>query len=323
MTHTALIADIGGTNTRVALAHGPEIDHSTIHRYANAKFPGFESVIAEYLRQTGGANVQRACVAVAGPVRDGAASMTNLDWQLDRETISRATGAPVENVAVLNDLQAQGHALGHLEPSSLTPVVTSSATPGPNAAQLVINVGTGFNAAPVLATASGRYVPASEAGHANMPIRTEEELRLCRYVETAHGFPAVEDVLSGRGLERVYQWRGTESEASAELRGAEIIAAACDGSDPRAVEAVEVFLRILGTVSGNLALIHLPFGGIFLVGGVALGLAPLLTTPTFATAFRDKGRFAGFMGNFSVTLVQDDYAALIGSAHHLNSHTLT
>lgn len=318
---TFLIADIGGTNTRLALARGADLDHASIHRYRNAHFPGFDSVVSAYLEQVGRPALDGAAVAVAGPVRDGAASMTNLDWQLGRESIARSTGVAPEAVAVLNDLQAQGHALGYLDPGALTPVIAaapSAAAPGPHAAQLVVNIGTGFNCAPVLATGTGRYVPAAEAGHANMPIRTDEELRLCRFVETAHGFPAIEDVLSGRGLERVYQWRAAEAGSPAELRGAEIIAAASDGSDPRAVEAVECFLRILGTVTGNLALIHLPFGGIYLVGGVALGLRPLLSRPSFADAFRDKGRFAGFMGNFSVSLVEDDYAALIGAAQHLH-----
>ena len=68
---------------------------------------------------------------------------------------------------------------------------------------------------------------------------------------------------------------------------------------------------------GNLALIHLPFGGIFLVGGVARAFAPYLGRLGFETAFRDKGRFAGFMGNFPVTAVTDDFAALTGCASHM------
>ena len=78
-----------------------------------------------------------------------------------------------------------------------------------------------------------------------------------------------------------------------------------------------MFTRILGTVSGNLALVHLPFGGVYLVGGVARHVAPFLEPFGFVDAFRDKGRFAGFMQNFAVTVVEDDYAALTGAAAHL------
>lgn len=318
MAHPAnsllLVADIGGTNTRVALAEGRQILPDTIRRYSNAEFPGLESVLRRYIEDEGDVDPKAACVAVAGPVRDGRATLTNLDWTIDKTTLMRATRA--ETVAILNDLQAQGHALGHLDPSVIRPIL---AGPGgqAHAARLVIGVGTGFNAAPVFETANGRLVPPSEAGHANLPIRTDADLRLCRYVETAHGFPGVEDVLSGRGLERAYAWLGDEAGDPRERSAQQIMESCADGQDERAIEAARIFTRILGTVAGNLALIQLPFGGIYLVGGVSRAFAPYLDRFGFGEAFRDKGRFAGFMSNFSVSVVEDDYAALSGSAAHL------
>ncbi len=312
----SVVADIGGTNTRVALADGPRVLAKTIRRYANKDFPGLETILRQFIEDEDGVDAAAACVAVAGPVRDGRAHMTNLDWTIDAATVARATQA--ETVSILNDLQAQGHALGHLEADSVQTVVEATGEPpSPQAARLVVGVGTGFNAAPVYETAAGRLVPPSECGHANLPIRTERELRLCQFVSTAHGFPAVEDVLSGRGLERVYAFIGDEAGDPREVGAAEIMAACADDSDPRAGEAVALFARMLGTVCGNLALIQLPFGGVYLVGGVARAFAPYLAQFGFADAFRDKGRFAGFMGNFGVSVVVDDYAALTGSAAHL------
>lgn len=311
---TALVADIGGTNTRVALASGRHILPDTIRRYCNADFPGLESVLRRYIADHGGAAPTAVCVAVAGPVRDGRATMTNLDWTIDHATLIRATGA--STAAILNDLQAQGHALGFLPPAQIRTIL-----PGPDgtaqAAKLVIGIGTGFNAAPVFDLDAGRVVAASESGHANLPIRNEMELRLCQYVSTAHGFPAVEDVLSGRGLERVYAFLGEEAGTPREAAAQDIMSACDNDSDPRAVAAAQLFTRILGTVCGNLSLIQLPFGGVYLVGGVARAFAPHLTRFGFADAFRDKGRFAGFMGNFAVHVIEDDYAALTGSAAHL------
>lgn len=318
MTHPknkyALVADIGGTNTRVALADGRRILSETIRRYSNAEYPGLETVLRRYISDEGGVDPVSACVAVAGPVRDGRATMTNLDWTIDKETLSRAVKS--ETVAILNDLQAQGHALGYLQDANIRTIIDGP-TGGPNAARLVVGVGTGFNAAPVFDTEFGRLVTPSESGHANLPIRTEHELRLCQFVSNAHGFPAVEDVLSGRGLERVYAFLGNEAGTPSEAKAQDIMAACSDRSDPRAVEAAQVFTRILGTVCGNLSLIQLPFGGVYLVGGVARAFAPYLTEFGFADAFRDKGRFAGFMGNFQVNVIEDDYAALTGSAAHL------
>ena len=275
-TTLSLVADIGGTNTRVALADGKVVRQGSTRRFRNADHPGLETILRLYLDQAGVAECGGTCVAIAGPVRDGVASMTNLDWTIDNAALTRATGA--ERVAILNDLQAQGHALGHIAADKLAPVIEGPAQD--HAAKLVVGAGTGFNAAPVHETPWGRIVAASECGHINMPIRTEADLRLARFVETAHGFPGVEDVLAGRGLERLY-------------------------------------VRLMGAELANLALTHLPFGGIFLIGGVARAFQPFFTRFDFAGAFRDKGRFAGFMANFAVTIIEDDYAALTGCAVYL------
>ena len=310
----SLVADIGGTNTRVALAQGREIRAGSIRRYANADFPGLESVLRRYIEDEGGVDPEGACVAVAGPVREGRATMTNLDWTIDRETLARATKA--ERVAILNDLQAQGHALGYIDEANIRTILKGPDA-SPHSAKLVVGVGTGFNAAPVFDLDHGRVVTPSESGHANLPIRDARELRLCEFVSTAHGFPAVEDVLSGRGLERVYAFLGQEESDPREKSAREIMEAMERGDDARADEAVRMFTRVLGTVCGNLALIQLPFGGVFLVGGVARAFAPYMQSHGFGDAFRDKGRFAGFMSNFAVHVVEDDYAALVGCAAHL------
>ncbi len=185
---------------------------------------------------------------------------------------------------------------------------------------LVINVGTGFNAAPVHDTEWGRIVTASECGHVNMPIRTEADLRLAHYVETAHGFPGVEDVMSGRGLERLWGFVTTEAGSPSERSAAEIMKAIDEGKDPHATATARLFTRLLGAEAGNLALIHLPFGGIYLVGGVARAFTEHLAPLGFTEAFRDKGRFAGFMQNFAVTILEDDYAPLTGCAAYLAQH---
>jgi glucokinase len=306
---TYLLADVGGTNTRVALGRGRAVLPETIRRFRNRDFVNLAPVIAAYLAERDGPAIDGACVCVAGPVANGVGALTNLDWSIDETRLAEATGAAT--CAVLNDLQAQGHALGHLPAGAVQEVLAGTAT---GATRLVIGVGTGFNAAPVHDVPIGRLVPPGEAGHAAMPVRSEADLRLATFVSSAHGFPAVEDVLSGRGLERIYHWLSHEAGDGTELSAAEIMARLDD--DPRARATVMHFVRLLGAEAGNLALIHLPLGGVYLVGGVARAVGPYLHEG-FAEAFRDKGRFAGFMANFSVGLVTDDFAALTGCAAYL------
>lgn len=312
-TTYALVADIGGTNTRVALADSAIVRKETIKRYQNAAYPGLADVLHAYLGDIGGAKPLATCVAVAGPVSNGSAAMTNFDWTMNLQTLRDATHAGT--VDILNDLQAQGHSVGYLTADMLHPVLHGT-PPASQASSLVINVGTGFNASPVFDTPGARVVPPSECGHVTLPTRTAEHERLSAFVGQEHGFPSVEDVLSGRGLVNVYRFVGAEMGTSGDLTAQEIMAACAAGSE-RAQNTVRLCVEILGGVAGNLALTHLPFGGIYLVGGVARAFAPYLTDFGFAETFRDKGRFADFMNDFSVSVVTDDYAALTGCAAHM------
>lgn len=322
----SLVADIGGTNTRVALARGREVLTDTVRRFGNTerdagggwRFPDIEAVLRAYLAEAGSEPPVATCVAAAGPVREGAVRMTNIEhWPvIDKAALGRATGSAT--VAVLNDLQAQGHALGHIAPDKLR-VVLPFPDAGAHAAKLVIGVGTGFNAAPVFEAETGRLIPPSESGHVSLPVRSAEEARLAAYlVKTVEGhhFASVEEALSGRGVAQVYAWLAEEDGAPERPDAAGVMMAAQAG-EARALRAVTALSRLLGAVAGDLALIQLPFGGIWLVGGVARALAPFLAAHGFEDGFRGKGRFSGFMASFGVGVVEDDFAALTGCASHL------
>ncbi|PRY26993.1 glucokinase [Aliiruegeria haliotis] len=317
MTAPSLLADIGGTNTRVALSQGGKLIHGSVRHYPNAEYDALEPVLHRYIAETGTETPAAACLAMAGPVRDGVGTLTNLDWTLDTHTLAAATGA--RTVTVMNDLQAQGHALGHIPAEALFPVVAGP-PPRVEATQLVIGIGTGFNAAPVFATPSGRFVPPSESGHVALPVRTDEDIRLARFLERDHGFAAVEDALSGRGLVALHEFVCHESGApeQATLKGKEIMSAVAAG-DSLCRKAAAIFSRLIGAVAGDLALTLLPFGGIFLIGGVARAMAPYYVEMGFVDALCDKGRFGPFMEQFPVTVVSDDDAALTGMALHLEA----
>lgn len=313
---TFLVADIGGTNTRVALSEGGAVRTSTIRRYRNDEHPGLEPVLQNYLATQDNIVPQAACVAIAGPVRDGKGRLTNRDWYMEEASIGTATGAA--HVALLNDLQAQGYALDHVAAGDLLHLREGKHAPE-GAAKLVVNLGTGFNASPVFMTPSGPFVATSESGHANMPMRNAQDLRLCAFVEKQHGFAAIDDIMSGRGMERVYAFLSHEAGENKTRDSAAIIGGCRDRSDPVAVEAVSYFIRLAAMVMGNLALVQLPFGGIFLVGGLSAAITPFLEEAGFEAAFRDKGRFGGFMDDFGIYVVQDDYAALKGMAAYLDN----
>lgn len=307
----SVVADVGGTNTRAALARDGAVEPATITRYRNAGRAGLGDILAEFLQSQGNPACVGACIAMAGPVLDGVGRLTNVGWTMDGPALAACTGAAT--VSILNDLQAQGHALDHIPADKLRPLVSASAG-DPHSAKLVIGCGTGFNAVPVFRTGTGRYVPSCESGHVTFPVLSDEDVSLARFVSVHHGFPGVEDVLSGRGFERIYRW-ATGDEAG--KSSAEIMAGLVSG-DPVAERTARTFVQALGRVTGDLALTHLPFGGIYLIGGMAQAMTPHLERFGFTNAMRAKGRFTTFMERFAVWGVEDDYAALTGCACHLD-----
>jgi glucokinase len=192
----------------------------------------------------------------------------------------------------------------------------------PGGAMLVVGLGTGMNAAPVHDTAMGRLVAASECGHVSMPVQTEQDLRLAQFLAQdapgAHGFAGVEEAIAGRGIGHIYEFLSAEAGERIPRSTADVMADLAFGDD-LARQTATLYIRLMAQNLGNLALTHLPFGGIFMIGGVARAMAPYLADLGFAKSFADKGRFAEFMQNFRVTLITDDYAALTGCAAHLAS----
>ncbi|MEM6307502.1 MAG: glucokinase, partial [Pseudomonadota bacterium] len=310
-----LVVDVGGTNTRVAQTNGPMVNRGSIQRYRNDDFAQLTDVIQRYCADHGPAGFDAVCACLAGPVEGNMGRLTNRDWSIDTETLAQTAGAT--RGALLNDLQAQGHAVGQLGADALTPILTGFGQSDSNT-RLVINVGTGFNAAVVYETRHGTFVPPSECGHATLPLRSNDDMTLAQFIAQHHGFPSVEEALSGRGLETIHAFVNQQNSAAGHMTTSQqIMADFLSGQAPHAQTTAQWFSRFIGAVAGDLALVHLPFGGIYLVGGMARAFGPYLCDLGFATAFHDKGRFGDYTKQFTVHMVKDDYAALTGCATYL------
>ena len=309
---TTLVADIGGTNTRLALCDTPDAPQQ-VARFRNAEFPSLDMVLRHYLDGLGHPPVQAACVAVAGPVRHGVGRMTNLDWAMDGAMLCAATGAACGHV--INDLEAQGHALDDVPTRLLMGPAPDRGT-GP---RLVVGLGTGFNAAPVHAAARGApvHVVPSECGHVSLPVWDDASMALAQALRDRHGFASVEEALSGRGLLAVNAHvAGNDAHPTTQA----LLAALNGVPQPSDLATADLFCATLGRVLGDLALIHLPWGGIYLIGGLARAMAPFFDVHGLCEAFHDKGRFGPFLRDFALLLVEDDYAALTGCARYALRH---
>ncbi|MGB0799202.1 MAG: glucokinase, partial [Planktomarina sp.] len=296
-----------------AVAQDGKIDPKSVQRFENDHHKGIGHVLALYMDTHPNLDITAACVDVAGPVSDGKGQLTNRPWSIDCDDLKAMTGA--KRTAVLNDMQAQGIGAATL-PVEMMETCKIGSHPTSCGPKMVVNVGTGFNSALILDDGADIIVPGSETGHATLPVQSEELFRLHQFITDRDGFAAVEDVLSGRGIVTVYEWHSA-TRGRPETKTSHAIFGDVE-RDPIAAATVATFVQVLGHVCANLALTHLPYGGIYLVGGMARAIAPHMSSCGFADAFHDKGRFSGFLQDFSINLVTEDNTALFGCINHLD-----
>lgn len=323
-SRTYLAADIGGTKTLIGLFRSTAdggLQELATQRIANAGHAGFDALLAGFLAAHPGVTVDAACCAVAGPVEDGAVAATNIPWRVEERALAAMLGSPA--VRLVNDLVAVARGMLVLPDSAFATVNAGSGRRDGNAA--VLAVGTGLGQA-VLHWLDGRHhAIATEGGHADFAPQTPLEFELLQHMQQQlGGHVSWERILSGPGLVALHAFlrrrSGTplpERLAAAIAAGEPapaIAAAALDGSDPVCAEAVALFARLLGAEAGNLALKCLAVGGVYLGGGIAPAILPVLRSGAFMAGFADKGRFAGLMRRIPVRVALDTRAGLLGAA---------
>ena len=300
----ALLSDLGGTNIRFALSRdgGPP---EALAVFAADGFPSFEDAARRYL---GGAAPGLAAVAVAGPVSEGRAAMTNRDWIIDAAAVAGALG--VGRACLLNDFEAQALSLPALGGDDLSPV-GGAFRPDARAPKVVLGPGTGFGAAALLPEPGGWRPVCGEAGHMTLAAANEEEAALLAEIRREFGHVSVERVVSGAGLALLYRLLSGNRGPAPEP--AEVTARAAAG-EPQAAAAIGHFSRFLATAAADLALVFAARGGVYLSGGILPRLGPCFDRAAYLDRFADKGRFGAFLRSIPSAVVTHPAPALAGLA---------
>jgi len=322
MDGLVLAGDVGGTKTHLGLfkqsAGALEIVRE--HRYATAQFDSLEAVCADFLGA--GAAVNGACLGVPGPIIDGRAHATNVAWQLSSASLSRALGgAPVR---LINDLTATAYGMVHLKPGEFA-VLHCAENPPEHGNVAVLAAGTGLGESALVWEDGKYYAVASEGGHSDFAPHGAEQIELLRFVAGEFGHASYERVLSGPGLWNIYRFLRRESHAeqpawltaqiAAGDASAAVSEAALAGRDSVCVHALTMFCDIYGSEAANLALKVLALGGVFLGGGIAPKILPMLTGGAFVEGFLAKGRLNEILKRIEVRVSLNPAAGLLGAAH--------
>lgn len=316
-----LAADIGGTHARFLLARRDAgrlvvLDEATLPVAAHDTV---EEAAAAFIGRTAAPTIDRACLAVAGPIEGRSVHMTNARWHIDADAFAARLG--IGEVALCNDFEAAAFGLETLDPSACvalqSPIATKQAGTGANERRLLIGAGTGLGVAYLLPGATGPRVIAGEGGHVAFAPVDDEQVALLAYLRPKLGRVTAEHVLSGAGLARLYGFacrrRGSVPDDVRD-EGAAAVARRFAAGEAEAVHALRLFASIFGAVAGDHALCVLAMGGVFIAGGIAPRFAGPFADGGFIAAFRAKGAQAALMARIPVHLVRDERLGSRGAA---------
>ncbi len=311
MPFPVLIGDVGGTNARFALLADRDTPPAAFHSVATADFPDIESAVEEGVFAYSGARPRSAVIALAGPIVGDAVDLTNAPWIVRPRDMIRRLG--VEEVVLLNDFEALALSLTMLDDEDLVPVGGVAALPG--AAKVVVGPGTGLGVAALL-DAGGIWVPVpGEGGHVALGPAEPDEFLLWPNIESEHGRVCAETLLCGRGLVTLYRAVArTDREHAAMLGPGEITAAALREADPLATKTLKLYCRLLGRLAGDMALIFMARGGVYVGGGIAPHILPFLADGEFRRAFEAKAPYEALMAQIPIWVITSDNPAFPGLA---------
>lgn len=331
-----LAGDIGGTKTILRLVEVTEVTLTektfrTVKesQYISASFPDLVPLVQEFLAQDDYIKPQLACFAIAGPVVNNTCNLTNLNWVLDTQRLEIELDIP--KISLLNDFAANSFGILGLKDFEVHTLQEGEAREESPIA--VIGAGTGLGEAFLVPQGKKHQIYASEGGHADFAPRNDLEYELLKYLRQKLKVQhiSVERVVSGQGIASIYQFlrdskfapesaeigeriKLWEQESNKTIDPAAIISqAAFKQSDVLCEKTIEIFIEAYGTETGNLALKLLCYGGIYIAGGIAAKILPLMQDGIFLNAFKDKGRVSPLIESIPVHIVLNPQVGLVGS----------
>jgi len=324
-----LVADIGGTNGRFGLV---EFDAEDIGANGQINYTAERQITLRCANYADMATMIKACcaefginvpaygcLAIAGPIENGQAAMTNLNWKFSIDGLRDQLG--MKTLHVINDFAALAYAVPFLPDNELVTLYESNQS-NAEAPIVVMGPGTGFGMAALVPSQHNWKIIPTEGGHASFAPTNEKELAIKSFLLKEQNHVSVENILSGGGLVTIYRAlahiSGTEAQA---YTPADVSTKGLANEDALCREAVLTFCDVLGEVAGDKALSIGARGGVVIGGGLTPKLMDLLPESHFLERYKNKGPMAGYVSDISIRLIVNDKAALVGSAAWLIHNT--
>jgi glucokinase len=316
-----LAGDVGGTKTSLAIFSSSVRKPLVQKTFSSARFDGIESVLSEFLEGVKRSNIDKVCLAVAGPVVNGKSEITNLPWKISEKQIQRSLG--VSSVLLVNDLVATASFVPFLKEGADYQVLNKG-NPVTHGTIAVIAPGTGLGEAFLIWDGRKYRAIASEGGHSDFGPRDAEQIQLLKHLQQKFGHVSYERVCSGPGVKEIHVFY----HHSVDERHVELSEKISEADDPVPIivraalgeincelceKTLEMVVAIMAAEASNLGLKVFATNGVYLAGGIPLRIRRVVEE-SFVETFKNKGRLSELLGDVPVCLVLNPHICLYGAA---------
>ena len=302
-----MLGDIGATNARFALLANGAV--GPVKSFDVASFARFADAMAAFLKgHCQQIEIGKAFLAVAGPVEGGRCVLTNCSWVVDAPEIHETFRLKAR---IINDFEAVAYSLPSLAPADLVGIGGGKTKPG--APMAVLGPGSGLGVACLVPGVGKHVVISSEGGHATLAGANDREDAIIKQLRSRFGHGSAERMVSGEGLENIYQAIiALDGLALAPRSAAEITKCTLGGDCRVAHEAVATFCAFLGSFAGNVALTFGARGGVYIAGGISPRIVSFLGRSEFRNRFEAKGRLRPYLEAIPSYVIVHPAAAFLG-----------
>ena len=312
-----LVADIGGTNTRFALNREP-LKYENVGAFKSTDFISLDQALRHYLHTQGNPAIKHAVIAIANPVLGDYVKMTNAAWEFSIKDTRAQQG--FKSLNVINDFTALALSIPFLSESDLIKVGGTENIVGTPLG--LLGPGTGLGVSALIPRKDGGWTPiAGEGGHVSFAPSNDRELTLWREARLRFDHVSLERLLSGSGLQFIYQtFSRLAGRPPNAYTPADISQHAIQNTCPDCREALDTFCAILGTAAANTALTFGARSGVYLGGGIVPRLGDYFLRSPFRDHFEHKGRFSNYLKSIPAFIITSRYPGLLGAAVFLDSN---
>ena len=316
-----IVVDIGGTNARLAFQKNINSEICLIENFLCSEFKSLEDIISAYKKKHNIIN-EHISIGAAGPCEDDDVLLSNNHIKFNKIQLLKSLN--LKSLLVINDFVAQSFVFKNLlleEDEEKCKILfkklklkkIKNGTSKKNSALLVTGPGTGLGVCNLKKVDNNIIPIPGEGGNAYFSPSNNEQIEILNHLLKYQKYVSVEDLVSGRGIENLFNFYQNKNKGKNSKIKASEIADLADKNDRNAISAINQMYKILVVSIINNIFLNGSLAGVIICGGISIKLQKFLNQDVFLNEFKKIDQYFDYLNDIPVYLCENESNGLIGA----------